>query len=226
MQKSKGLDDLMGFASPEEREAALDELASMDPRRIVKAIPARPSGKGLVPSGSSQPLEGVIMTAKAAGQLALRAGTSLVEGVSSVFSSRAASNPQVVDVVAKRIGVPTTGGNVLGKVTKAISENKITAALVAWELGDAAHGLLKNAIADDPDIAALAQRYGIVIDDPADIKGYRDIGTQTEEIAMISRASNIVGGYEKLILLRRVLTEMKDSHFDMYDMVKAVAKGL
>lgn len=199
------LDRAMGFQSVEERRRAFSDWSEgVTPQPVKELFPAFVQ-KGEVLLGAITVPVRTAMTA-----------------VASRFSTAAKSDPAVVDVVAKRIGV--AGPNLAQKVVQAVKDNKLTAALVAYELGDVAVDLYKTLSKDD-DVKAMADRYDLKSFDPSLSSDSRHaLIEQADEMRLIADAARVVGGYDRLLTLRQALFGLDEGHFRTYDAVRTLSR--
>lgn len=131
--------------------------------------------------------------------------------------------PVVIDVVEKTTGIKGAPQ----KALRAIKENPITAALVAWEIGSLADtaidaatkadlkSALKDLIDSTPDVAEMVTRYGWKFDE-VEVSDIVKSMSQSDELLAISQASALMRGKENLLTLRRALM-LPDSSYIYHD---------
>lgn len=146
-----------------------------------------------------------------------------VTAVAKQFSESAAKNPQIVDVVAKRVGV--SGGNLSSKIVSAIKGNKMTAALVAYELGSAGVSLL-DVLRQDDEVAGMIERYKLDFDTAPNSEERGKFIAMHDEFRLITEAARVAGGLDRFHVLRRAILGLTDDHFRAYDEVRALSKAM
>lgn len=125
---------------------------------------------------------------------------------------------EAVSAAARRTGITGGAQRLLG----AMKNNKVMTALVLMELGTEGSELLAQMGAEDREIAEMIERYGFAPDE-VKTETKADLAEQAEEMAAITEASNILGGYNQLMALRRALS-LGDEHHKLYETLRQMSR--
>lgn len=146
----------------------------------------------------------------------------LVAGAPAAFAAisraLASGGPAVLTRVQTRLGIADAP---ISKIMTAVKESPVTAALVAWELGDAASEALKIFTDNSEEARALVDSLRNWDPPPKEGVSITNLAAYKEEMRAIDRAAAAVGGYDRLLNLRRVL-EMDDSFFVLRAQLRAL----
>jgi hypothetical protein len=146
-------------------------------------------------------------------------GKHVDEGI-AIFKRWAGGNPEAVKLAARRLGLDPSKSTV-ASIVSAAKDNPMTTALLMVETGEMGYDIVRSMAEQSPEIASMAERYGLLSDTVTSATKLSDIGKLKDEFACIREASNIVGGYDRLLTLRRALS-MDLGVFTTYETVKAL----
>jgi len=122
----------------------------------------------------------------------------------------ATAAPQLMAKIAARIGTVATPSAIMA----AIKANPFTAAMVAWELGEAGTTVYTQVAEAHPEVVKQIESTIFRADKVA--PGTRqNLVQQREELDIIARAARAAGGFENLIAFRQAML-LEDEHFALY----------
>jgi hypothetical protein len=129
-------------------------------------------------------------------------------------------SPKAVELAASRLGL--VGADVsIGSIVAAAKNNPVTTALLLVEAGSMGSDALSKMTELSPEIAQLANRFGLNDDKVTSETVVTDIGRFQDEFTTIKNAANIVGGYDRLISLRHALG-LEMATYTLYEQVKGL----
>jgi hypothetical protein len=145
----------------------------------------------------------------------------IVDLVVAFYASAPAALASLSRVAGRTVGTPAMAG-------KWASESKVNAALTAVNMGAAGSLIVDWLMADDnPDQQALTilKRVVVAIDklEPNAKLTLSDLAKYADELELIRRVANRVGGMERLMELRTVLM-LPDQYFDLESVVRSITR--
>lgn len=138
--------------------------------------------------------------------------------IATISRALAAGGPALLTRVQTRLGLSNAP---ISKIVTAVKESPVTAALVAWEIGDAASEALKLFTDNNEEAKALVDSLTNWDPAPKDGVSITNLAAYKEEMRAIDQAAAAVGGFDRLLNLRRVL-EMDDSFFVLRAQLRAL----
>lgn len=150
-------------------------------------------------------------------------GPLLVRANSLISRFLQGSGSSAIPRIAQRIGVAGTAS--AGRLANLAKSNKLTTAIILWEMGDMGAELLNEMVAEDAEVKRLVELFGSEPDVVEDTESVTDITRFSDEFAIISDAINHVGTYERLLTIKKALA-LPDDVFKLYYTTRSMAAGL
>lgn len=152
----------------------------------------------------------------------------LKSAIPALTTRLAALTPEALVAVGRRIGLAATDVTASNIIKSAMS-NKLTAALVVYEVYGAGSELLKKFMKADPEIE---KAIGALSTDVSKHKvsalsthSLEEIVQHDDELQILSDAVRVVGSIERLLVLRQALA-LPDITYQTYRHTKAVGRSL
>lgn len=142
--------------------------------------------------------------------------------VAAIGRALAAGGPSLLAKVQTRLNLPNAS---ISTIMAAIKESPVTAALVALEIGDAAEAALDWFRSDSEEVKSLIDGMTQFDPPPKDGVPIMNIGAYKDEMRAIDNAAAVVGGFDRLLNLKRVL-EMDESFFVLRQQLRSLGSGL
>lgn len=120
---------------------------------------------------------------------------------------------------AQRLGI----GSKIADLVAFAKNNPLAFALTAKEMydqGDALAGQLFSDPVLGAELQSIAERY-FPKNDTLDLKAVGNLTKYSDELAALREAAALMGGMDRLMVLRRVL-QLPDEYFMLHDVVKAL----
>lgn len=139
----------------------------------------------------------------------------------------AKSTPEVVSRVAKRLNLAAAEATP-SKIIAAAKANKLSAALVMYEMYGIGDDLLTKMMAEDPSIKAAIEAIGGSLDHNTSKLSdgtLSELVQNDDELEIISKAAGIMGSLDRLIALRQALA-IPSTTYALYRHTRAVGRKL
>lgn len=148
------------------------------------------------------------MIASVAGRVAVPALKSLMKRITAKVAS-IGDDAGFWTRVGRRLGLAAEAST-KSRIINVVRNNKISTALLLYELGDAADGLLDEWVDLDPEIQQLIQGLHYVNDDPKKSTSVHDIVNYADEFEVITMAIRQFGSMSRFLAIRRAIGMPED----------------
>lgn len=140
------------------------------------------------------------------GREVIKRGLSAILGASREVISMGLKDPKLLASAATRIGMDASKATLSG-VVRAAAANKMTTALVLWEMGAAGAEVLGELAATDPEVKDLVVTLEASVADSVSANpGVSSILQMEDEFKAISVAVGICGGWERFEAMIKALS--------------------
>lgn len=139
----------------------------------------------------------------------------------------AKSTPEVIVRVGKRLNLAAAEATP-SKIIAAAKANKLSAALVMYEMYGIGDDLLTKMMAEDPSIKAAIEAIGEPLDHQSSKLSdgtLSELVQNDDELEIISKAAGIMGSLDRLIALRQALA-ISSTTYALYRHTRAVGRKL
>lgn len=145
-----------------------------------------------------------------------------IEAAKKLESILAKQDGVVLERIGKRLGI--SDFSVPG-IMRQIRDNPVTTAMVAWEIGEAAKEIMDLVREDASASSILEALQNSMRNDDAPEKNLSlsTLGAYADEMDCLDRASRAVGGFDKLLNLKRALS-MSDDFYVLREQLRVLGR--